>query len=62
MTCILCMYVSCNAFLIDHFIMWKRIHYYYRVLRTDQRPGECSAVYGTMHDKEPLNSFNKSRE
>ena len=24
-----CMYVSYNSFLIDHFIMWKRINDYY---------------------------------
>ena len=35
---------------------------YYRVLRTDQRPGVCSAVYGTIHDKEPLKSVNAGRE
>ena len=25
------------------------------------RPGECSAVYGTVYYKEPLKSFDKSR-
>ena len=33
----------------------------YTLLQTVQRPGVCSAVYGTTHYKEPLKSFNKSR-
>ena len=28
----------------------------------NQRPGVCSAVYGTMHDKELLKSVNTGRE
>ena len=31
------------------------------VFQTVQRPGECSAVYGTMYHEEPLKSFDKSR-
>ena len=33
----------------------------YTVLQTVQMPGECSAIYGTVHYKEPLKSFDKSR-
>ena len=33
----------------------------YTVLQTIQRPGVCSALYGTMHYGEPLKSFGKSR-
>ena len=29
----------------------------YTVLQTVQRPGVCSAAYGTVHYKEPLKSF-----
>ena len=29
----------------------------YTALRTVQRPGVCSDAYGTVHYKEPLNSF-----
>ena len=29
----------------------------YTVLQTVQRPGVCSDVYGTVHYKEPLKSF-----
>ena len=31
------------------------------VLQTVPIPGVCSAVYGTVHYKEPLKSFDKSR-
>ena len=33
----------------------------YTVLQTVQRHGVCSDVYGTMHYKEPLKLFDKSR-
>ena len=33
----------------------------YTVLQTVQRPGLCSDVYGTVHYKEPLKLFDKSR-
>ena len=33
----------------------------YTVLLTVQRNGVCSAVYGAVHYKEPLKSFDKSR-
>ena len=33
----------------------------YTVLQTIQRPGVNSAAYGTVHYKEPLKSFDKSR-
>ena len=33
----------------------------YTVLQTVQRSGVCSAVYGTVHYKESLKSFDKSR-
>ena len=33
----------------------------YAVLQTVQRSGVCSAVYGTVHYKKPLKSFNKTR-
>ena len=33
----------------------------YKVLQTVQKPGVCSAVFGTVHYKAPLNSFKKSR-
>ena len=32
----------------------------YTVLQTVQRPGMCSAVYGSVHYKEPLKTFDKS--
>ena len=31
------------------------------VFQTVQRPGVCSAVYGTLHYKKPLKSFDKTR-
>ena len=34
----------------------------FTVIQTVQRPGVYSAVYGTVHNKEPLKSFDKSRE
>ena len=34
----------------------------YAVLQTVQRYGVCSAVYGTMYNKEPFVSVDKSRE
>ena len=38
------------------------IYIAYRFVRqTVQRPVVCSAVYGTVHYKEPLKSFDKSR-
>ena len=33
----------------------------YKVLQTVQKPGLCSAVFGTVHYKAPLNSFKNSR-
>ena len=33
----------------------------YTVFQTVQRAGVCSAVCGTVHYKEPLKSFDKSR-
>ena len=33
----------------------------YRVFNTVQRPGECSAGYGTVHYKKPLKLLDKSR-
>ena len=33
----------------------------YRVLQTVQMPGFCSAVCATVHYKEPMKSFDKSR-
>ena len=33
----------------------------YIVLQAVQRPGVLSVVYGTVHYKEPLKSFDKSR-
>ena len=33
----------------------------YTVLQTVQRHGVCSDIYGTVHYKEPLKLYNKSR-
>ena len=33
----------------------------YTVIQTVQRPGVFSVVFGTLHCKEPLKSFEKSR-
>ena len=33
----------------------------YTVLQIVQKPGVCCAVYGSVHYKEPLKSFEKSR-
>ena len=35
--------------------------YAYKVLQTFQRPGVCSDVFGTVHYKDPLKLFDKSR-
>ena len=35
--------------------------YAYTVLQTVQMHGVCGALYGTVHYKEPLESFDKSR-
>ena len=42
-------------------VVARKIVHNYTVFQTVQSHGVCSAIYGTVHYKEPLKSFDKSK-